>query len=44
MAKCELCGVEVSSEVFKDDHGLPICEDCKMKISASPSNPCRSEY
>lgn len=44
MAECELCGVEVSKAVFTDDHGLPVCEACKMKISASPSKPCRSEY
>ena len=44
MPKCELCGVEVAKEVFENDDGSPICEDCKMRISASPSQPCRSEY
>jgi len=44
MAECELCGAEVSKEIFINDDGSLICEACKMQISASPSKPCRSEY
>ncbi|OLN29381.1 hypothetical protein DSOL_3557 [Desulfosporosinus metallidurans] len=44
MAKCEKCGVVVfSNEDLYEDHGLQICEDCKMKSSKSPSQPCGGE-
>lgn len=44
MAKCGKCGVEViSAEDLYADRGLQICEDCKMKSTASPSQPCGGE-
>ena len=44
MAKCGKCGVEViSAEDLYEDRGLQICEDCKIKSTASPSQPCGGE-
>lgn len=43
MAKCEKCGIEVAPEDFYEDHGLKVCEDCKMKDTKSPSKPCNGE-
>ncbi len=41
MAKCEKCGIEVKSpEDLYADRGLQICEDCKIKSTSSPSQPC----
>lgn len=43
MAKCEKCGIEVIEEDMYEDKGSRICEDCKIKGSASPSKPCGGE-
>ncbi|MFZ3102474.1 MAG: hypothetical protein WA131_08115 [Desulfitobacteriaceae bacterium] len=43
MVKCGKCGIEVSEEDTYEDQGLKICEDCKMKGSASPAKPCGGE-
>lgn len=42
MAKCEKCGVEVSSEDLYENHGLKVCEDCNLKSATlmSPSKSC----
>lgn len=40
MAKCKKCGVKVSDEDLYEDHGLQICEDCKMKKAVSPPESC----
>ena len=41
MAKCEKCGLEVvSPEDLYEDRGQQICEDCKIKSTSSPSQPC----
>lgn len=44
MAKCEKCEIEVSEDDLYEDKGLMICEDCKIKGSASPANSCGGEY
>ena len=43
MAKCEKCGIEVSEDDIYEEKGLKICEDCKMKGSASSAKPCGGE-
>ncbi len=43
MAICAKCGVEVKEEDMYEDHGLQICEDCKMKGTRSPAKPCGGE-
>lgn len=42
MAKCEKCGVEVSTENLYEVNGSKVCEDCQLKMasSLSPSQPC----
>ena len=41
MSKCAKCGVEVvSPEDLYEDHGLQVCENCKIKGTTSPSQPC----
>jgi len=40
MSKCKKCGVEVSFEDLYVDHGLQVCEDCKMKSAVSPPESC----
>jgi len=41
MAKCGKCGIEVvSAEDLYDLQGIKVCEDCKIKNTASPSQPC----
>lgn len=40
MAKCAKCRLEISDEDLYDDHGLVVCEDCKMKNSISPPQSC----
>jgi hypothetical protein len=41
MANCAKCGVEVvATEDLYEDQGLQICEDCKIKSTFSPSQPC----
>lgn len=41
MVTCEKCGLEVvSAEDLYEDRGLRICEDCKIKSTVSPSQPC----
>ena len=40
MAKCARCNVEISNEDLYEDHGLKVCEDCKMKATQSPPESC----
>ncbi|KJR48273.1 hypothetical protein UF75_1314 [Desulfosporosinus sp. I2] len=40
LAQCEKCNVNVSKEDLYEDHGLQICEDCKMKNAVSPPESC----
>ena len=40
MIKCAMCKAEVSNEDLYEDHGLKVCEDCKMKASQSPPESC----
>ncbi|EGW40533.1 hypothetical protein DOT_1533 [Desulfosporosinus sp. OT] len=40
MAKCRKCGVEVSEKDLYEDHGLQVCEDCKMRNAVSPPESC----
>lgn len=40
MANCAKCMVEISNEDLYEDHGLKVCENCKMKNAISPSESC----
>lgn len=40
MVKCSKCRLEISNEDLYDDHGLVVCEDCKMKNAISPPQSC----
>jgi|GEM_PF-993860 len=40
MVNCEKCRIEISDEDLYEDHGLKVCEDCKMKNAVSPSESC----
>lgn len=40
MAICERCGIGVSSEDMYENHGLKVCEDCKIKTAISPPESC----
>lgn len=40
MANCAKCRAEVSNEDLYEDHGLNVCEDCKMKSAVSPPESC----
>lgn len=40
MAICAKCMLEIPSEDLYEDHGLNICEDCKMKSAVSPPESC----
>jgi len=40
LSKCERCKVEVSKENLYVDHGMQVCEDCKMKYAVSPPESC----
>jgi len=40
VAKCAKCRADIPSEDFYEDHGLKICEDCKMKTAVSPPQSC----
>lgn len=40
MSNCAKCMVEISNEDLYEDHGLKVCEDCKMKNAVSPPESC----
>lgn len=40
MAKCKKCSVDIAQEDLYEDHGLQVCEDCKMKNAVSPPESC----
>ncbi len=43
MAHCQKCGAEVDEMDLYEDYGLKVCEDCKIRATASPSQPCGGE-
>lgn len=43
MAKCKKCAVDVAKEDLYEDHGLQVCEDCKLKSSVSPPESCATK-
>jgi methyl coenzyme M reductase beta subunit len=40
MTKCAKCRLEISNEDLYDDHGLVVCEDCKMMNALSSPLSC----
>jgi len=40
LEQCQKCNIKVSKEDLYEDHGLQICEDCKMKNVVSPPESC----
>ena len=37
---CAKCKVEILNEDIYEDHGLKICENCKIKATQSPPESC----
>ena len=42
MAKCEKCSLEILNEDLYEDHGIKVCEECKMKTAVSAPQSCAS--
>ncbi|CAA7602371.1 Zinc finger, LIM-type [Acididesulfobacillus acetoxydans] len=43
MAVCAKCGQEVSDDDLYEDHGLLVCDDCKVNGTRPISKPCGGE-
>lgn len=40
MTNCAKCMVEISDEDLYEDHGLKVCDNCKIKNAVSPPESC----